>query len=92
MLDFSILLCPTVDPDRRARMSDLARINGPDPNTIICRIARVEKRGWVTRGQVEEDRCGVFAWLTSAGEKKVESAKPADVSAVRDLLLGTFPA
>ena len=53
-------------------------------------VARLEKRGWVTRRVCPDDRRATQAVLTRSGLAKVTEAAPKHVRAVRDLVVETI--
>lgn len=55
--------------------ADLARITGIDRSTLAELVARIEKRGWVTRLDSTTDKRANAVRMTPAGEQILNAAK-----------------
>jgi DNA-binding MarR family transcriptional regulator len=80
---YVVLAMLSESPDRRRRMSDLARRANQSQSRLSHTVARLEDRGWVRRERAEDDGRGQFAVLTDDGDEVVRSAAPGHVDAVR---------
>ena len=81
--DYEILVWLSEAPDRRLRMSELARRALSSRSRLSHQIDRMEKAGLVTREVCAEDRRGSFAVLTDAGWRTIVDAAPDHVASVR---------
>ena len=81
--EYEILVSLEEAPDRRLRMSELAAAVHSSRSRLTHTIARMEKLSLVIRTTCPSDRRGVWAELTAAGMKTLESAAPSHVTAVR---------
>ena len=70
-------------PDRRLRMSELARRALSSRSRLSHQIDRMERAGLVTREVCAEDRRGSFAVLTETGWRTIVQAAPDHVASVR---------
>lgn len=81
--DYEILVWLSEAPDRRLRMSELARRALSSRSRLSHQIDRMERSGLVTREVCAEDRRGSFAVLTEAGWRTIVQAAPDHVASVR---------
>lgn len=80
---YVMLVALSEAPDRRLRMSDLARVTGSSASRLSHAVARLEDSGWVRRTPCDTDRRGAFAALTDAGFAVLRDAAPGHVDSVR---------
>ena len=80
---YIVLAMLSESPDRRRRMSDLARRANQSQSRLSHTVARLEDRGWVRRERAADDGRGQFAVLTGDGQEVVRSVAPGHVDAVR---------
>lgn len=80
---YVILVALSEAPDRRLRMTELARVTGSSPSRLSHAVTRLEESGWVRREPCSDDRRGAFAGLTDAGLAALEAAAPGHVDGVR---------
>jgi DNA-binding MarR family transcriptional regulator len=80
---YVVLAMLSESPDRRLRMSDLARRANQSQSRLSHTVARLEDRGWVRRERAADDGRGQFAVLTADGRDVVRSVAPGHVEAVR---------
>jgi DNA-binding MarR family transcriptional regulator len=80
---YVVLAMLSESPDRRLRMSDLARRANQSQSRLSHTVARLEDRGWVRRERAADDGRGQFAVLTDEGDDVVRSVAPGHVDAVR---------
>ena len=81
--DYEILVWLSEAPERRLRMSELARRALSSRSRLSHQIDRMERAGLVTREVCAEDRRGSFAVLTDAGWRTIVEAAPDHVASVR---------
>ncbi|HEX4214379.1 MAG TPA: MarR family transcriptional regulator [Candidatus Dormibacteraeota bacterium] len=82
-LDHALLVLLAGQPDRRARMGEIAVTMGVDPSVITYRVRRLEKRGLVERSGSDTDRRVVYAHLTDGGSRLIHEAWPMHAAGVR---------
>jgi DNA-binding MarR family transcriptional regulator len=87
MADYEILVRLSEVPDRRMRMSDLAKMTLSSRSRLSHQIDRMEKAGLVERQLCTDDRRGAFAVLTSHGWSTLVAAAPDHVASVREHLV-----
>ncbi|MDQ0578321.1 MarR family winged helix-turn-helix transcriptional regulator [Streptomyces rishiriensis] len=85
--DFAVLVELTDVPEGRQRFLDLAQSLEWEKSRMSHHIARMAKRGLVTRQECPEDGRGAFVVITDAGREAIEAAAPLHVEAVRALFL-----
>ena len=73
-------------PGRTLRMSQLASQANASLSRLSHVVARLEKRGWVTRRPCPDDARATLAVLTDAGWQQVRAAAPGHVATVRHLV------
>lgn len=73
-------------PERTLRMSDLAVYTASTLSRLSNVVARLEKRGWVSRTPDPTDGRYTLATLTDEGAATVAAAAPAHVNEVRRLV------
>ncbi len=84
--DFDVLVQLTDRPEGRVRVTELARALSWERSRVSHHVSRMEKRGLVRREECSEDGRGAWVNLTSAGRAAIESAAPAHVETVRQLV------
>jgi DNA-binding MarR family transcriptional regulator len=82
--DYDVLAQLSAAPEKRLRMSELAEAVIMPKSRLTYRIDRLVKRGCVARIDCKDDRRGLFAELTPAGELVLERAAPFHVTSVRN--------
>ena len=85
--DYEILVWLSEAPDRRLRMSELARRALSSRSRLSHQVDRMERAGLVTREICTEDRRGSFAVLTEKGWQTIVAAAPDHVESVRTHLV-----
>lgn len=73
-------------PDRTLQLSHLAGQANASLSRVSHVVARLERRGWVTRCRRADDARATLAVLTDAGWRQVVAAAPGHVEAVRHLV------
>jgi DNA-binding MarR family transcriptional regulator len=85
--DFAVLVHLTDVPEGRQRFLDLAHSLEWEKSRMSHHIARMAKRGMVTRQECPEDGRGAFVVITETGREAIEAAAPRHVETVRALFL-----
>ena len=85
--EYEILVRLSEAPDRRLRMSDLAEAVRQSRSRLTHTVARMEKKALLERVPCPDDRRGVIAILTDDGFALLETAAPAHVESVREILV-----
>lgn len=75
LTDYEILSVLSGAPERRLRMSDLARQVLVSRSRLTYRVDRLAEVNFVTREECEDDRRGLWAILTEAGADALAGAK-----------------
>ena len=75
LTDYEILSVLSESPDRRLRMSDLARQVLVSRSRLTYRVDRLAEVNFVTREECEDDRRGLWAILTDDGAAALAGAK-----------------
>ncbi|MEU5630644.1 MarR family winged helix-turn-helix transcriptional regulator [Streptomyces rishiriensis] len=70
-------------PQRRLRMTELAKHAKITRSRLSHAVARLEKNGWVRREDCPSDKRGQFAVLTDQGLEMLQRAAPGHVAVVR---------
>lgn len=83
MGDYEVLVYLSEAEENRLRMCDLASSLRLSPSGLTRRLDGMVRQGWVARSACPGDRRVMYAQLTSAGRKKMESAAPDHVASVR---------
>ncbi len=73
-------------PESKLRMSVLATISGSSLPRLSQAVARLEKRGWLSRQPDTEDGRYTLAVLTTAGRRRLEQVAPAHIDTVREFV------
>lgn len=84
---YEILVRLSAAPERRMRMTELARGVVVSKSALTYQITQLEKAGLVERATCPSDDRGVLAVLTDAGERCLERVAPGHVEVVRDYLI-----
>ena len=84
--DFDVLVHLTDNPEGRVRISELARGLHWERSRLSHHITRMARRGLVSREDCSDDGRGAWVVLTPEGLAAIESAAPAHVETVRELV------
>ncbi|TDC94928.1 MarR family transcriptional regulator [Nonomuraea deserti] len=84
---YEILVRLSAAPDRRMRMTELARDVVASKSALTYQITQLEKAGLVERAHCPSDERGVLAVLTDAGMRCLERVAPGHVEVVRAYLI-----
>jgi len=90
--EYLIMARLTEAPESELRMSVLATTTGSSLPRLSQAVARLEKRGWLSRRPDPEDGRYTLAVLTAAGRRQLEEAAPAHVETVRELVFDRLTA
>lgn len=81
--DYLVLVAVTDRPEGRRRVSELGAVLGWEKSRVSHQVARMAKRGLVTKEGCDEDRRGAYVVVTKQGRKAIEAAAPRHVETVR---------
>ncbi len=84
------VLLSAVAETEGASQSELVRATGVDRSTLAEMVARMERKGLLTRKKDRQDGRAKRVWLTDAGRKRLNQALPA-MQAVDDALVSLLP-
>ena len=85
--EFDVLITLANAPDRRLRMSELARSVALSPAGVTHLVTRLERERLVAREVDSRDRRGFHTVLTDAGEERLDASRPLHNRIIRELLL-----
>lgn len=88
--EYEVLVRLSEEPNRQARMSELAKNLVHSRSRLTHTVSRLEKEGYVKRSPCADDRRGIVCELTDEGYAKLETSAPHHVSSVRKHLLDYF--
>lgn len=86
LADFDVLVQLTDRTNEHARIGELAHALQWQQSRLSHHLARMQRRGLVTREDCPDDARGAFIVLTGTGRRAIEQAAPAHVDTVRDLV------
>jgi DNA-binding MarR family transcriptional regulator len=86
MADYDVLVQLSEAADARLRVFELSDALQWEQSRLSHHLARMQKRGLITREHCSDDRRGAFVVLSAAGRRAIEDAAPAHVEAVRHLV------
>jgi DNA-binding MarR family transcriptional regulator len=81
--EYWVLALLSEAPDRTLQLKDLSARANASYSRLSHVVTRLEERGWVTREPCPGDRRASNALLTDEGWRKIVSAAPGHVEAVR---------
>lgn len=84
--EYQVMAGLSQSPERTLRMSRLAEFAEGQLPRLSQVVARLEKRGWITRHADPQDGRSTLATLTDAGMAKVIATAPGHVATVRALV------
>ncbi|NKQ53527.1 MarR family transcriptional regulator [Amycolatopsis sp. K13G38] len=87
LIDYEVLVVLDSESDKRMRMSELAALLGSTKSRLSHQVGRMEEAGVLRRVPDPEDKRGVVAELTGAGEAVLKEAAPTHVEGVRAHLI-----
>src|SRR5439155_25794172 len=84
--DYEVLVVVSEAPEGRLRVFEVADALAWEQSRVSHQLARMQRRGLITREDCATDARGAFAVLTEAGRAAIERAAPAHVDTVRQLV------
>jgi DNA-binding MarR family transcriptional regulator len=85
-LEYYVLASLSDQPDRSLRLSELAVLTNSELSRLSHLMRRLERRGLVERASDPTDGRFTKATLTDSGQKHLDTAAPAHVARVRELI------
>ena len=86
LADYEVLVALSEAPEGRLRVFEVADALAWEQSRVSHQLARMQRRGLITREGCATDARGAFAVLTTAGRAAIERAAPAHVDTVRQLV------
>src|SRR5260370_20467660 len=86
LTDYDVLVVLSEAPAGRGRVFEIADTLAWEQSRVSHHLARMQRRGLVTREECPSDARGAFVVLTEAGRDAIERAAPAHVETVRQLV------
>jgi len=86
LTDYDVLVVLSEAPAGRCRVFEIADTLAWEQSRVSHHLARMQRRGLVTREDCPSDARGAFVVLTEAGRDAIERAAPAHVETVRQLV------
>ena len=86
LADYEVLVALSEAPAGRLRVFEVADTLSWEQSRVSHQLARMQRRGLITREDCASDARGAFAVLTEAGRAAIERAAPAHVETVRQLV------
>ncbi|OEJ26443.1 MarR family transcriptional regulator [Streptomyces agglomeratus] len=83
---YGLLVQLSQAPQRRLRMTELARVAKITRSRLSHAVARLERNGWVRREDCPSDRRGQNAVLTDEGYAVLKQTAPGHVATVRQAM------
>jgi len=86
LADYEVLVALSEAPEGQLRVFEVADALAWEQSRVSHQLARMQRRGLITREGCATDARGAFALLTTAGRAAIERAAPAHVEQVRQLV------
>ena len=86
LADYEVLVALSEALAGRLRVFEVADTLSWEQSRVSHQLARMQRRGLITREDCASDARGAFAVLTEAGRAAIEQAAPAHVETVRQLV------
>ena len=86
LADYEVLVALSEAPEGRLRVFEIADALAWEQSRVSHQLARMQRRGLITREGCATDARGAFAVLTTGGRAAIERAAPAHVEQVRQLV------
>jgi len=86
LADYDVLVVLSEAPAGRLRVFEIADTLAWEQSRVSHQLARMQRRGLVTRQECQTDARGAFVVLAEAGRGAIELAAPAHVETVRQLV------
>ncbi len=87
LADYEVLVCLSLQPDDRMRMTELATLLGSTKSRLSHQMVRLEAEGLIRRTRDPGDKRGVVAEMTERGSELLKGAAPTHVEGVREHLI-----
>jgi DNA-binding MarR family transcriptional regulator len=84
--EYLVLSAISEAPGRRLPMGELAALSYASPSRVSHVVARLERRRWISRSPLPDNRRIVMAQLTPEGLEVLRAAAPQHVATVRHLV------
>ena len=86
LADYEVLVALSEASEGQLRVFEVADALAWEQSRVSHQLARMQRRGLITREGCATDARGAFAVLTTAGRAAIERAAPAHVEQVRQLV------
>ena len=86
LADYEVLVALSEAPEGQLRVIEVADALAWEQSRVSHQLARMQRRGLITREGCATDARGAFAVLTTVGRAAIEQAAPAHVEQVRQLV------
>ena len=86
LADYEVLVALSEAPEGQLRVFEVADALAWEQSRVSHQLARMQRRGLITREGCATDARGAFAVLTADGRAAIERAAPAHVEQVRQLV------
>ena len=86
LADYEVLVVLSEAPAGRLRVFEVADTLAWEQSRVSHQLARMQRRGLISRQDCSSDARGAFAVLAEAGRAAIERAAPAHVETVRQLV------
>ena len=86
LADYDVLVVLSEAPAGRRRVFELTDALAWEQSRVSHHLARMQRRGLITREECAADARGAFVVLTETGRAAIERAAPAHVETVRELV------
>jgi DNA-binding MarR family transcriptional regulator len=86
LADYEVLVALSEAPQSQLRVFEVADALAWEQSRVSHQLARMQRRGLITREGCATDARGAFAVLTTTGRAAIERAAPAHVEQVRQLV------
>lgn len=86
LADYEVLVALSEAPEGRLRVFEVTDALAWEQSRVSHQLARMQRRGLITREGCATDARGAFAVLTTVGRAAIEQAAPAHVEQVRQLV------
>jgi len=86
LADYEVLVALSEAPEGQLRVFEVTDALVWEQSRVSHQLARMQRRGLITREGCATDARGAFAVLTTAGRAAIERAAPAHVEQVRQLV------
>jgi DNA-binding MarR family transcriptional regulator len=85
--DYHVLVALTDRADGRMRLFELGNLLGWEKSRLSHHVARMAKRGLITKESCDDDRRGAYVVVTTQGRTAISAAAPGHLAKVRRLFI-----